>query len=601
MAIAYVSVSGTGTYPGTALAPTSLSAALSTAAAGDTVYIATGTYRAAFTLSVSGSAGSAINFIGDSTNAQNINGASGYLVRITNYVSDTASPTDAPALTASARSYVNFNSIYFDAFTTTAIVTLSGGTNITFTKCVFTTTTTGHAVQHTCTSNTGAFLSLTQCIFVGNGVGYLYRQQTQNFTVSNMGSYITDCLSIGGLWFVNGLGAVTYGNKSDNVYFYNNTAITHSANASIQMQLVSPGASTMYFYNNYIVSTVAITNVVSTTLAENYNTFIGTRTNIAALSAQTRTTTSSGFAFDYGLLTGTLSIPFFAPYLGSVNQGAGTLSGAPATDLYSRAWSVTTPDIGSITNFANTGITAYLPTERNASTIRIAPGSTSQSIELYLGVTGLTASTAGLSARYNRTRTASVNIPLVARTIGQAWISGGFAEVDSVYMPGVYRLDLPDAALAAAADDVTVVVRGASGTNGAVMTVTLSTGDNTGAGDVSGNILEITEDPQEVTNISAWTGDWHTYVMRLVDDNGTPYDTTNDTLSVTYTNVATGSAYSFNSGSATITKQLNGQGIISLLNPAAYPTAAVIRITIGAAIGSTVRRFGPLEVEVLAP
>ncbi len=50
-----------------------------------------------------------------------------------------------------------------------------------------------------------------------------------------------------------------------------------------------------------------------------------------------------------------------------------------------------------------------------------------------------------------------------------------------------------------------------------------------------------------------------------------------------------------------ITKQLNGQGIISLVNPAAYPTAAVIRITIGAAIGSTVRRFGPLEVEVLAP
>ena len=481
MAIAYVSVSGSGTYPGTALAPTNLSAALSTAAAGDTVYIATGTYRAAYTLSVSGSAGSEINFIGDSTNAQNINGASGYLVRITNYVSDTASPTDAPVLTASARSYVNFNSIYFDAFSTTAIVTLSGGTNITFTKCVFTTTTTGHAVQHTCTSNTGAFLSLTQCIFVGNGVGYLYRQQTQNFTVTNMGSYITDCLSIGGLWFVNGLGSVTYGNKSDNVYFYNNTAITHSANPSIQMQLVSPAASTMYFYNNYIVSTVAITNVVSTTLAENYNTFIGTRTNIAALSAQTRTTTSSGFAFDYGLLTGTLSIPFFAPYLGSVNQGAGTATSAPVTDIYSRAWSVTTPDIGSTTNFANTGITAYLPTDRNASTITIAPGSTSQSIELYLGATGLTASTAGLSARYNRTRTASVNIPLVARTIAQAWTSGGFAEVDSVYMPGVYRLDIPDAAVDVGADDVTVVVRGASGTNGAVMTIKLSSGGLTAA------------------------------------------------------------------------------------------------------------------------
>jgi len=287
-------------------------------------------------------------------------------------------------------------------------------------------------------------------------------------------------------------------------------------------------------------------------------------------------------------------------YLGAA-YNSGSPTGAPTFDMFTTNWTGANPDRGAISNTNVSSITNYVPTERNASTIRIAPGSTSQSIELYLGVTGLTASTAGLSARYNRTRTASVNIPLVARTIGQAWISGGFAEVDSVYMPGVYRLDLPDAALAAAADDVTVVVRGASGTNGAVMTVTLSTGDNTGAGDVSGNILEITEDPQEVTNISAWTGDWHTYVMRLVDDNGTPYDTTNDTLSVTYTNVATGSAYSFNSGSATITKQLNGQGIISLLNPAAYPTAAVIRITIGAAIGSTVRRFGPLEVEVLAP
>jgi hypothetical protein len=48
-------------------------------------------------------------------------------------------------------------------------------------------------------------------------------------------------------------------------------------------------------------------------------------------------------------------------------------------------------------------------------------------------------------------------------------------------MPGVYRLDLPDAALAAGADDVTVVVRGASGTNGAVMTVKLSSGGLTSA------------------------------------------------------------------------------------------------------------------------
>jgi hypothetical protein len=48
-------------------------------------------------------------------------------------------------------------------------------------------------------------------------------------------------------------------------------------------------------------------------------------------------------------------------------------------------------------------------------------------------------------------------------------------------MPGIYRLDLPDAALASGADDVTIVVRGASGTNGAVMTIKLSSGGLTSA------------------------------------------------------------------------------------------------------------------------
>jgi hypothetical protein len=48
-------------------------------------------------------------------------------------------------------------------------------------------------------------------------------------------------------------------------------------------------------------------------------------------------------------------------------------------------------------------------------------------------------------------------------------------------MPGVYRLDIPNEALQAGADDVTIVVRGASGTNGAVMTIKLSSGGLTAA------------------------------------------------------------------------------------------------------------------------
>jgi hypothetical protein len=74
-----------------------------------------------------------------------------------------------------------------------------------------------------------------------------------------------------------------------------------------------------------------------------------------------------------------------------------------------------------------------------------------------------------------------VAITLVTQTATGAWSSGGFAEISSSLVPGVYRLDVPNAALAAGASDVTIVVRGAAGTNGAVLTVTLSSGGLTAA------------------------------------------------------------------------------------------------------------------------
>jgi hypothetical protein len=114
-------------------------------------------------------------------------------------------------------------------------------------------------------------------------------------------------------------------------------------------------------------------------------------------------------------------------------------------------------------------------------------------------------------------------------------------------------------------------------------------------------IVNLTEDPQQVVQVSAWVGDWHSYVVRLVDELGSPIDITTGTLGATFTNIATGSAYSFGGGSVTLTKEYSEQGIVSVLNPAAYPTSAVIRLTVSFTVGSDVRRFGPLEIEVLAP
>lgn len=115
------------------------------------------------------------------------------------------------------------------------------------------------------------------------------------------------------------------------------------------------------------------------------------------------------------------------------------------------------------------------------------------------------------------------------------------------------------------------------------------------------DIIDLFEDPEEVQQTGAWTGDWHTYVLRLVDENGSPIDITTGTLGATFTNVATGSAYAWGGGSVTLTKQYSAQGILSILNPAAYPTAAVIRLTISFTVGAVVRRFGPLLIEVAAP
>jgi len=227
-----------------------------------------------------------------------------------------------------------------------------------------------------------------------------------------------------------------------------------------------------------------LTGSVGANLLEDYNIFMSgfsvNRTNVAA-GTNSVVVTSPLIYGNVMAQSGAGAYSAYQPVTTVFNQLLyGTITDAPTTDFFGNTYG-TPMTIGVAKSATLTGAGVYSATERNASAITVAPGSTSQSIELYLGATGLTASTSGLTARYNRTRTASVSIPLVARTIAQAWTSGGFAEVDATNMPGIYRLDLPDAALAAGADDVTVVVRGASGTNGAVMTVKLSSGGLTEA------------------------------------------------------------------------------------------------------------------------
>ncbi len=102
--------------------------------------------------------------------------------------------------------------------------------------------------------------------------------------------------------------------------------------------------------------------------------------------------------------------------------------------------------------------------------LSIQVASTSQTVNVFIqdsssttgaGLTGLVYNTGSLTAYYALPRAAAVAITLATQTVTGAWSSGGFVEISSANMPGWYRLDIPDAALASGRF-VSVHLKGAS-------------------------------------------------------------------------------------------------------------------------------------------
>ena len=485
MATYYVRTDGsnanTGTGPATNQAWQTIGkvfAAGSVVTGGDIVYIAPGTYTESFTV-LATSPTSEVQIVGNPT-ASLFSGVTAGPVKLSAYnAAGTAVVYNGTYLiTATSKNYYSFSNLVFESahYQTVSGIEFLTSRYIKFTRCIFrnentTAVLSGAQVRLTPPASTSLDATFTNCYF-GPSVAYaiyITGQSQSSDTTSIQNCYFdgrpVDCLIPE---------AVTA--LITNCTFVN-------TNVGIAQYLGTTNAFITVKNCLFKRCVTAISGTSSVTGAQTYNRFITCNNTVINIPSSATSTSAGVFGVDSfeSLLFGLNNLQPGTSYADSPNKSFGNATGAPVTDLYGVTWTGTSPDAGSGTFRPVGGVGAYYPTERNASTITIAPGSTSQSIELYLGATGLTASTAGLSARYNRTRTASVSIPLVARTIAQAWTAGGFAEVDATNMPGVYRLDVPDAALAAGADDVTIVVRGASGTNGAVMTVKLSSGGLTSA------------------------------------------------------------------------------------------------------------------------
>lgn len=138
------------------------------------------------------------------------------------------------------------------------------------------------------------------------------------------------------------------------------------------------------------------------------------------------------------------------------------------TDIYNTGWATSTqPNVGNTEKFNFNTIGYYNPTEKSNTDYKLVADKSQQSINLYLGATGISYNSTGLTAYYIRQNSSPVAIGLTNNTPSGSWISGGFSEISSSYTPGLYRLDLPDAVSVSGVDNVNVVIKGAVGTNGA--------------------------------------------------------------------------------------------------------------------------------------
>lgn len=456
-----------GTSPSTAWATIAYALSSSSGfASGDTLYIAPGVYTDTITITMPNPTVET-NIIGDPTVAQ-FSGLTPGPVVITNYNSTlTGSGYTGNLITATTKNFLHFQNIKF-AFGNNSAFAFTTSTNLKLTRCSFIASKKqADIIRLTSPTGTAVNFAISRCVFSGGN-------QALNITGQSVadGSTITDSMFIG---------------QSNTSMFLENVQVALFncvVCGTFYGMLQQPGSLTFpttvrncLFFNNFNdVQSVGTSN----TIIENYNRLLSQnpRNNVAD-NGTSSVVGDIGLDFFETLLWGLNNVQPYTPYLSSPNASFGNTTGAPAADIYGVTWTGSRPDTGAatyrvITSVPSTvGYVANLPVNTQATTLTIDPSSTSQSIEIYLGATGLTYNTPGLQSYYIRNKSTAVSISLVAQTPSGAWLSGGFAEISSANAPGLYRLDIPNAALASGSDEVTIVVRGASGTNGAVVTINL--------------------------------------------------------------------------------------------------------------------------------
>jgi hypothetical protein len=433
---------------------------------GDTLYIAPGTYRQNIT--INGTYFSETFILGD-PKALNFSGVQANEVRITNMLSGDNVVGTGSSFTASNKNNLTFRSLLFENYNA-ATINFTNCQNITFDKCVFIGSSKDISNAN-CSS--GPNLVVKNCIF--ENIGNINGNYPINITFT-LGATIVNPFTVNNCYAknYNNPGFPTFcmvqngSGAPDTVSggsITNCTVMNFGYGGLIRCEYGGTSLTPVIVTNNLLVGAGTSMAGSSTQLQENYNRFIGvhSRQGTVVPGANSVSSNSSiGIDGGYRILNGlNITHPLSPSTTNLSNTNAGTSTNALATDMNGFTWPNANPDIGPLSSTSLSSISSYLPFSNVSTSYKVPAGTTSYSINVYLGSKGLLYNTPSLSAYYLRKGSSLQTITLANQTTGGTYVSGGFVEIDPNLLPGFYRFDIPNAALTTGTSSVSLIFKGA--------------------------------------------------------------------------------------------------------------------------------------------
>jgi hypothetical protein len=387
---------GLGSGAGQAWATITYALANMTLTAGDNyLYIAPGVYRESPTVTITPTITNKLIISGNPTVTQFPTLTAGN-VRLTGATSDITVSVSANRLNLNSKSYITVENLFIEhnAAGGTSAILSGSGSNLTIRKNVIFSHYLGGSIGSAINIGTLGLITdnnilVDSNIIFGCGFGIFLTIQAGGSSTGYTGVVIRNNRIQTNGW-QNGFPIRVLTNVGD-AFATPSIVISNCIimqGPSVAIGLGGGNSTNPHIVQNCIIALnqVGIQNNNNITSVLQRNNLIHCGSNVAGLiTSESSTINSDHYGIDLGqaLLHGFGAIPF-GTTPNSRNTSFGTTLLGPTTDLYGFPWSGTSPDVGTTTYRSISSVGTFAPSERNISTITIAPNSSSQSIEIYL-------------------------------------------------------------------------------------------------------------------------------------------------------------------------------------------------------------------------